>query len=316
MATLSPRYVPCHTHTHTSSPLPPDGTIADRRSPLPQERVTMCPPSYLLSLQVICSSTRFMLIALYACGHSTGSRPGDSLSDQIDCIHRYTADHLGAGVRTTEFKDLDPTVAPLRRPGIQCLLQWLDSAEGEGATVYVAHAKYLFSSCAEACGELTAQLRNDLHFVRERLHAGTTADRHVILTSRIRSALALHAHDRERQRKRRQHAMALYSHGSTQPWYGYRKVTRTGNDIFVPEDSELRVVHLCHDLRWVPGYTPLRIMEELERSQDVNLSRRVVSKIIHRPRPKDGAEWAFMSPIFLDWVTKRRVESHPPTQTR
>ena len=30
----------------------------------------------------------------------------------------------------TEFKDLDQNVEPLLRPGIQCLLQWLNSPEG------------------------------------------------------------------------------------------------------------------------------------------------------------------------------------------
>jgi hypothetical protein len=214
----------------------------------------------------------------------------------------------------TEFKDLDQNVEPLLRPGIQCLLQWLNSPEGEGAIVTVAHAKFLFAKSTECCGQLTKQLlRNEIHFVQENLHAGTTADRGRILSHRIRSSLAAHAHGRARQRNRRQNAMPVYGHGSTQAWYGYRKAQGKENlEAWIPHDSELRVVHLIHDLRWV-GFTPLRIKAELSEHHDVRMSRSLVGRISQRPRPKDRSEWAFLSPIFLDWVTKRQDANEEKT---
>lgn len=257
----------------------------------------------LLSYPSISCPIRLMLIAMYACGQDPGSsRPGDSVPDQLDCI-RLWIDHEVDDMNVTEFTDLDQHVEPMLRPGIQCLLQWLNSA-GAGATVVVAHAKFLFCGTAGACGQLTMQLqRNDIHFVRENLHVGGTIDRHRNLSCRIRSALASHAHALEGKRKRRHAAMAVYAHGEKQPWYGYRKQGKS----FVPEDSELRVVHLCHDLR-LAGYSALGIKQELLDSHDVAMSRSLVSKILHRPRPRHRYEWAFLSPIFVAWVTKRRED--------
>jgi hypothetical protein len=252
-----------------------------------------------------------MSIALYACGQETGSsRPGDSVQDQIHCIRMWIGDDARS---VTEFTDLDPSMEPLLRPGIQCLLQWLHSPAGEGAIVTVAHARFLFAKSSECCGQLTQQLlHNEIHFVKENLHAGTTANRGRILSHRIRSSLATHAHGRERQRKRRQHAMTVFGHGSTQAWYGYRK-TQGKENLWIPHDSELRVVHLIHDLRWVVGFTPLRIMAELSEHHDVSMSRSLVGKILQRPRPKDRSEWAFLSPIFLEWVTKRQDANEEKT---
>jgi hypothetical protein len=246
-----------------------------------------------------------MLIAMYACGQDTGSsRPGDSVPDQLDCI-RLWIDHADSkhDVNVTEFTDLDQHVEPMLRPGIQCLLQWLNSA-GAGAAVVVAHAKFLFYGTAGACGQLTMQLqRNDIHFVKENLHVGTI-NRHQSLSCRIRSALASHAHALEGKRRRRHAAVRLHGNGEKQAWYGYRRK----GDIFVPEDSELRLVHLCHDLR-LAGYSALRIKKELSQSHDIAMSRSMISKIVRRPRPRHRSEWAFLSPIFVAWVLKRRRDA-------
>jgi hypothetical protein len=271
--------------------------------------VQRCPPFYYVQDTPVCH--RFMLIASYACGYSRGSCvQGVAAADQLAEALAYVKNTLGQDPESTvSIVDERPAVSPLARTGIQALIDWVRQHTGQVVVIVVADCKWLFGTCEEESGRLVAELRAELHFVRQRtIVPDAGIERHERLLTLIRASTLAHRSDDRLRCHRRKRMMK--GNVRDEAWYGYRQGRHPAGE-WIPHEEELRIVHRMHDLD-LAGFTPVNIAQYLNRrgvQRNDGLpqwTKTQLIKILQRGRPKDFADvHGYRSPEFARWAAAR-----------